>query len=73
MGLLALTTTTLSPNIFLTGLLSALGATKLDPVTGPLHMLIPLSEMLFPNFSKHWPSKETREVTDMFTTLVVLV
>lgn len=72
-GLVPLTTSTLSLILFPTGLLSVPVATKLVPATGPLYTPVPLSETLFPNFSKRWPSKETWEVTDTFTTLAVPV
>lgn len=38
---------TLSPVTFPTGLLSAPGATKFAPVTGPLHLPVPLPKTLF--------------------------
>ena len=63
-GLLPLTTTTLSPTLSPTGLV---------PATGPLYIPVPLSKTLFPSFSRRWPSKDTRGMLDVSVTVAVLI
>ena len=62
---------TLSPVTFPTGLLSAPGATKFVPATGPLHLPVPPPKTLFP--PALCPSQETFGVMDMFIILVVVM